>query len=197
MSDERPRSILADVLKLTTRTPAQRAQYEADVRAHFESFADRWRVRFERTRDPFDLWAGYHASRALGVPIPPWILAEFDVIAHRLIPHSAHPGALDRLETRRPWAIRIAEAFGFQANERGGRNDPFKRWQLRSRDLRLAYAVYALISDGHKETNAVAMVATQEHPPLSEKTVREAWQEFETLVRILEQHAGPRGAFGD
>ena len=164
----------------------------AQARELQEALLDYLRMLFETTRHPFDVWKAYAICRVFQLPPPEWILREFDAISQRLARHAPEAADPDRIAHDDRWYYQVAEIFGFSHNPKGGQADPIARWKRHSRDFEYACAVNDLMQAGHNETDAIYLVA-QQHPDVSETTVRSAWLRFEPWLVSLSEWVPPLG----
>jgi len=152
----------------------------AQAIAHFERM-------FRTTGNPLWFWRAYQCYRDVEAALPEWILQELDAISSKLL-HAGyisrfhHEGGIIRyaIEWPKNWKAELLEAFGFKTNSGGGEQSPFPSWERSLADQWTATCVRVKKADGHNETDAVYLVAS-EHG-LAETTVRRAWKKYQTLV---------------
>lgn len=124
-----------------------------------------WRA-FEETSNPFHAWAAYGLARAVGAPIPEWVLQYFDLAMRRLFNISAE--GVDIGHHDKPALIARALDFDGQVFT-----------QYRKDWMVLGGAVNQRTATGTQESAAIDEVA--ERYASSPATVRRAYKRYKRL----------------
>ena len=151
--------IKPDDPRLVPRYRINEAFVRADLERSQKLIVQAWvhfcGAQYRRTGNPLFLWRAYSNLRALGEPLPAWMLEYFDRIARELLAMNADR----RGQKIADGTQRLAETFmGTRRTGRGGVGRVFDQFDNEIRDYDLAQEVHELVVDGLPQDRAINQV---------------------------------------